>query len=206
MANHNGIISDFSHVYAPNDINIVRNWNYEKENEYNQELFENSISAILNQDSRLIYAEQLWGSEPTDDNKINYLTKKVLKQIYIEKGLEGLKPYTFFIPVYINDRGDIFGKNDIINGKKVENNKFIIIQRYSLYQYLMEHNIEQDFNSDHCNRAFNQLEIVMYLCAIIIMFIMIAGIVHMMCLLNKLNFTYECNVLKEANQEGEKSQ
>ena len=131
-----GVIADFSHVFAY-DSDESRTWEVEKRYEQNKKLYDNTIQAILTQDSRNLYAEQLVRVDSSDDVYMpEYVDKTIIAKIYREEGLEGLKYYTFLVPVYIDEDGDIFGNADIVNGKRIHNKKFILVQRYSLYDYI----------------------------------------------------------------------
>ena len=57
-----------------------------------------------------------------------------------------MKSYTFLLPIYITDDGDIFGKYDVVGTHKQSNNKIIIIQEYSLYDYIIKMDIEDEMN------------------------------------------------------------
>lgn len=168
VCNENGVIDDFSKVYASHDKKTPRDWEHEAEYQVNKELYFNSIDAILDQNDKIFYVEQYKyfdSDEKADD--ITYMDIDAIMQIYSAKGLDGLKPYTFLLPVYIDDYGDIFGKHDIQNGHLVKNNKFIIIQRYNLYDYIKQHNIDNFFHNN-INRQIDKLILTMQVGSIII--------------------------------------
>lgn len=180
-----GVIEDFSTVYA-SYTDDTRTWEFEKTHELNPELFHNSIQAILDQNTRVYYVEQykhLDADENTDKVLYPYINQEVLEEIYDEYGINGLKDYTFLVPVYIDEDGDIFGNMDIVNGHRVKNNKFIIIQRYSLYDYLKLHNIDTKFDNG-VEDSLSKVQFFIQLSAILIILLSILVVVFMANIVN----------------------
>ena len=165
-----GVIEDFSHVYAYNG-DGSRTWEVEKRHEQNTKLYDNTINAILTQNSDIYYAEQvasLDNANIPEEYMIDYMNKEILADMYKKYGIEGLKSFTFLVPVYIDKDGDIFGNADIVNGKHVRNNKFIIVQRYSLYDYIINHNIDDMFDK-HLDFEFSRLRFMILVSAFVLL-------------------------------------
>ena len=165
-----GVIEDFSHVYAYNG-DGSRTWEVEKRHEQNIKLYDNTINAILTQNSDIYYAEQvasLDNANIPEEYMIDYMNKDILADMYKKYGMEGLKSFTFLVPVYIDKDGDIFGNADIVNGKHIRNNKFIIVQRYSLYDYIINHNIDNMFDK-HLDFEFSRLRFMILVSAFVLL-------------------------------------
>ena len=165
-----GVVEDFSHVYAYTG-DGSRTWEIEKRHEQNPKLYDNTINAILTQNSDIYYAEQvasLDNSNLSDEFMIDYMNKDILFDIYKKYGTEGLRSFTFLVPVYIDKDGDIFGNADIVNGKHIRNNKFIIVQRYSLYDYIVNHNIDDMFDK-HLDFEFSRLRFIIIVSAFVLL-------------------------------------
>lgn len=188
----NGIVADFSHVYAY-DSDESRTWEVEKRYQQNIPLFDNTINAILRQDTREYYAEQILRVDAPDDTyKPEYVNADIIDKIYRTYGLEGLKSYTFLVPVYIDEDGDIFGNADIVNGKHVENKKFVLVQRYSLYDFIENNNIMINKNRSIVSEDGERLEALMIISGIVILAI---SIVILGCLSVAINgmLNISCN-------------
>ena len=144
ICNKNGILSDYDITSATDS--KTRTWEHEINNQYNKKLAKNTIDKILVMDDygNLVFERK------NDCNKKHELydnvTNENIKKIIINEGLDGLKSYTFLLPVYITNDGDIFGKYDVVGTHKQSNNKIILIQEYSLYDYIMKMDIEEEIN------------------------------------------------------------
>jgi hypothetical protein len=106
---------------------------------YNKELTKNAINRILNKDVSKIVGWDI----PQEKVTFNYddIDMTILKQIYMEKGLKGLSEIEILCPAYITENGDIFGIPDVSNyGKKNDNDKLIIVQRFNIYDQIMDRN------------------------------------------------------------------
>ena len=132
-----GIYEDFSYNRAPEDaLSEVRDWKYEISHSFNPELEKNAIESLLTHSDDLIVTESInyMGSCSTDKHKkISCANYEILKDIYKNEGLEGFKNYQIYVPVYITDSGDIFGKKDIVQGIRQNTHKLIVVQEFNLY-------------------------------------------------------------------------
>lgn len=101
---------------------------------FNKALTENAIQCIKtrNTDSIVFWEIQ----PPIVDNHILLTRPSMdgLKEVFMKEGLNGLYNYTFLVPSYITDTGDIFGTRDFKpNGERQENHKLIIIQKFNVF-------------------------------------------------------------------------
>lgn len=102
---------------------------------YNKKLFDDALYKIKNHSKDIICMENN-PSDNEDHIKLSRVTYESLKKVYLKEGLEGLRNYQIMIPVYITDTGDIFGQEDIVEGKAQNNHKFIIIQEFNIYDQI----------------------------------------------------------------------
>lgn len=136
IANVKGILQDLNYDALPEDGHMIRSWEVEKDNNYNKELYDNSVKALINQSTNtLIVVEKV---KHDNDNHVTYktITRDTLEDIYFSEGIEGFKNYIFWVPAYIYDHKDILGVSDIINGVRVDNNKIIVVQEFNLYEQI----------------------------------------------------------------------
>lgn len=154
VCNKRGIIADFS-IKDATKLSKERTWQYETNEQYNKELSKETIESLLNEshDSLLVFEKDK--SDLTDHTYYNIIDEETLKNIYMSEGIEGFKNYSFLIPVYITDDGDIFGKEDVLAGHIQNNNKFIIVQEYNLYDYIVKNN-ENILNESLNNYTYTQ--------------------------------------------------
>ena len=75
----------------------------------------------------------------------NYIN---FRKIYMEEGIHGFIRYSFFVPAYITEHGDIFGQKDIDKGIMQENHKFIILQEFNLFDQIQKYHLEFLLNDD----------------------------------------------------------
>jgi hypothetical protein len=72
--------------------------------------------------------------------KLIHGSKDDIKAVFYEKGIDGLKDFTFYGKSYITDTGDIFGTEDInTNAIRVNNHKLIVVQKFNLYDIIQYH-------------------------------------------------------------------
>ena len=133
-----GFIEDFNYyrVSEESDTNI-RSWQTAIENSYNPELEQDAFDKLLKRSSGIIALESYNLLKHDNHIKINELTYDSLLNVFLEEGIDGMKNYQIFVPYYITDFGDIFGKPDIVHGTKFDNNKLIVVQEFNLYDQIM---------------------------------------------------------------------
>lgn len=141
-----GIIEDGNYDRAGNSIPF-RDWAYELENCYNSDLEKDAINKLLNHSSDLIITEHVNYLGKSDSNydthkKIKSPSKEVLKEMYIEEGILGLRNYQFLTPAYITETGDIFGQPEISHGIAKETHTFIVVQEFNLYDQIKQNHPE----------------------------------------------------------------
>lgn len=142
VATNKGIICDYSYIDCPfkkdrkNKKQHYRTWQSYIDNSCNKELAENSVNALINKDTSGIIAYQYKESNDTS-NQYSEIDNDKLFDIYKKYGIEGLKGYEILVPTYITENGDIFGKEDIINGVRQDTYKLIIVQRVNVYDQIM---------------------------------------------------------------------
>lgn len=122
---------------------------------YNREMFDTAMRKIRNHtDSSLIALEPYNYLNHNDKHeKIKEATYETLERVYVNEGIKGLRNYQFLVPVYITDTGDIFGQSDTVQGIKVDNHKFVVIQTFNLYDQLIT--FKPDFGDDDYMHRLN---------------------------------------------------
>lgn len=191
ICNNNGILADYSEVYASNE-GEIRTWEYEISNHMNKELLSNTINLLLTQDSSKLLVEEREIDLSGNHSIYKIMTKDDLCNVFAKEGLNGIKNYTFLVPIYVMKNNDIFGVNDIINGQRIANNKFIIVQRYSLYDYIKVHHLDDQVNTT-IHFEFNHLYFMFYLFIIIAVIMSILNMIYSITILNRVadDFLYD---------------
>lgn len=188
----NGIIYDSDLQYA-SEKGLERNWDYEISHQYNKDMASKTISNLLykNSDSFLVFERKC--SHEYGHQIYSSINEESLKTIISTEGLERLKDYTFLVPLYITENGDIFGKDDVVDGHLQKNNKFIIVQEYNLYDYIMiHHSLDSHMNITTIKRDHTRLDTLLKVFAI-------SDIVAVVCSI--LFFSVLANDLYDANEE-----
>ena len=146
ITSRSGIIEDCNYDRAGNSVSF-RDWTYEVDHCYNNDLEQDAIDKLLNHSSDLIITEHVNYLGKSDSNydthqKIKSPSKEALKKVYMEEGILGLRNYQFLTPAYITETGDIFGQPEISHGIKNETHTFIIVQEFNLYDQIKENHPE----------------------------------------------------------------
>lgn len=188
ICNYNGVISDFSKTEASeNDIN--RDWDYVISSQYNNPLATSTIDKILKQETTEMLVFEKSKSKDPNHIYVENMDIDELKRVYMEEGLEGLRGYTFLLPVYITKDGDIFGKDDITAGHITYNNKFIVIQEYDLYDYIINRSncdIDDTSFGEYTDKQYNDILTYLYIFAISLIIGIICSILFISVLSNRL--------------------
>lgn len=136
IANKDGILADKGFVSSTK---ASRDWNSEIKAKFNPDLTSKAVSMILTKNKETIY----WMPDTVEKDTSTQISEpslKALKQTYETYGLDELKKYDILVPVYITNDGDIFGNSDVdIHGLKVDNDKIIVIQEFSIYDAIALH-------------------------------------------------------------------
>ena len=186
ICNSDGIIADFSKVYASEK--DARTWEYEYKKSTNPEMLKSTVNHILNQNINTYFVEEVkYPDDYNEEDNLKYttMTENDLVNIYKEHGLDGLKQYNFLVPVYVMENNDIFGTDDIDNGVRVKNNKFIIIQRYNLYDYIKKYNLDSNLETLTAQN-FEHLTSIIYLYIIINIICVVVVLVYILSTVNKV--------------------
>lgn len=179
MIGRNKIIADYNR-------NVAEEGPYESVDEFvntfaNVPLSKSAYKRLLMQDNTgLIIAEKEKSNDP-NHKMYTYLDKEHLKELYFNEGLKGFETYSFLVPSYITPYGDIFGHPDIIQGKKTNNHKLIVVQMFNICDQI-ETNYKA-FNtdgSDHLYYHYNRVLINLYLLGIFIS-IAVIGLLIITC-------------------------
>lgn len=182
ICNSSGILAEYSKAYVRDD-DITRTWEVEKSSHANQDLFAHTVDQMIKQDIRDMLVEE----RVVDDEGIHSVLKKMnekdLARIYSTEGLEGIRNYTFLVPVYVLSNTDIFGVPDILNGKKIYNNKFIIVQRYNLYDYIKMYHLDAQVNTS-IKGQFKNLSVMFNLFIIVYIIITLINVIYSINILN----------------------
>ena len=190
ICNKNGILSDYDISSATDKEN--RTWEYEIKNQYNKKLAKNTSDKLITMED---YNNLVFEREKQSKNKnhklYNEVTNDTIREIISREGFEGLKPYTFLVPVYITNDGDIFGKYDVVGTHKQTNNKIIIVQEYSLYDYIIATDIVDEINEqarqNHVKLEHRQIMGQLYIFAISIILSVVCIIVIISIISNNIN-------------------
>lgn len=192
VCNSKGILADYSKIYAT-DNESTRTWEVESARQQNVELFNNSIQSMIRQDVTTMFVEESVISDDENHKVVTRMTESELISIVEAEGLNGIKNYTFLVPVYIMENNDIFGTNDIIGGRRVANNKFILVQRYNLYDYIRLYHINEQFDHEATEYQFNTIFTLIYIFIIIYALSIIIFIIYSILVLNRAIDEQECN-------------
>lgn len=202
VANIEGIISDYSYSdsqYAIDEKNTFRTWEQYINSSKNPDLALTAYENIVkNHESSLV----IWESSTSKAHtKYSYIDMDTLREIYKEYGLEELKNYEILVPKYITETGDIFGTLDIMQGIKQKNYKFIVIQRYNIYDQLMN-SYKSYLNIDETEvLTTNYIVIIsrMYIMGILLVIGLISIIVAMSMMFNHLYYCGKEDFIIEEN-------
>lgn len=134
-----GFIEDYNYRRSQNknEDSVFRTWQDSLNSSYNKALDKNAFDKLLNRTSGIIALESYDLVNNDNHIMIKELNYDSLLNVFMNEGIEGLRNYQIFVPYYITDLGDIFGKNDIIQGIKEDNNKIIVAQEFNLYDQLV---------------------------------------------------------------------
>lgn len=173
----NGVIYDQNLENATSS-DQDRNWEFEIDRQYNTEMATLTIQNLLNKNSTEILVFERDQNENPDHIYYDHLNENIIKKIISTEGLEGLKEYTFLVPVYITENGDIFGKEDIIAGHVQDNNKFIVVQEYNLYDYIVYHHYLDTYdNISEIEHSYTLVHLLLYGFGLSIIFAAIGTII-----------------------------
>lgn len=138
VCNRFGILSDYS--YKTSSLRDKENYSWEEEADlhYNKKLFKDAVNKILSQDTSELIIIEPYMNNLVGHQYLKTISKQDLENIYKTEGIEGLKGYQVLVPIYITSNGDIFGDDDIRSSVLIENNKIILVQRFSIYDQLVE--------------------------------------------------------------------
>ena len=140
VATNDGIIADFSLSQIPywdettTSNPTILSWQQYIDTSSNSDLTKESVNLILDQVNCIIFNERF---NTNGDHMIilqPYLSE--MKKVYIEEGIDSLRNYTFLVPSYITDDGDIFGNIDIEHGYRYTTYKIIIVQEFNIFDQL----------------------------------------------------------------------
>ena len=182
ICNSDGILADYSEVYAAPK-NTKRTWDYELKSQQNKDMYKHTIELLLNQDSTDFLVEERV-SNIKGHELITTMDQDKLFEIFTNEGLDGIKDYTFLVPVYIMKNNDVFGVADIIDGQRIDNNKFVIVQRYSLYDYIKTFHLDSQVNIG-IHFKFEHMFFMFYLFIILYVSLSILTIVYFISIFNR---------------------
>lgn len=182
ICNSDGILADYSEVYAAPK-NTKRTWDYELKSQQNKGMYKHTIDLLLTQDSTDFLVEERV-SNIKGHELITTMNQDKLFEIFNNEGLNGIKDYTFLVPVYIMKNNDVFGIADIVDGQRINNNKFVIVQRYSLYDYIKTFHLDSQVNTG-IHYKFEHMFFMFYLFIILYVALSILTIVYLISIFNK---------------------
>lgn len=152
----------------------------------NKRLLRDAYEKIKSHSSGIIAIEIYDSTSNPDHILINEVTYTSLKEVYVNEGLAGFKNYQFLVPIYITDTGDIFGQQDIVEGKPQDTYKFIVIQSVSLYDQLLSINagVEDTSYLDPIETRYDNIVDQLHLLGIVICVAVVLCILYIMSLYN----------------------
>ena len=117
---------------------------------WNKSLFDDAITKIINKTNSddMIAIEMFENTNVENHTQIKIANYSNFRKIYMEEGIHGFIRYSFFVPAYITEHGDIFGQKDIDKGIMQENHKFIILQEFNLFDQIQKYHLEFLLNDD----------------------------------------------------------
>lgn len=188
VANKSGVLCDMSLDKDRESLSYsstIRYWKYEYPFHDNRILCKNAISKLTNQSNDLI----VWDNGIDKYNIKDGMNKSILKQIYLEEGIEGFKNYDFLCAAYINEFSDIFGQEDIIGTQyNVEVHKFIVVQKINLYDIISKDNkfiLDKDMYNA-INYSYSHIIYNMFILGIFLSLVIIVTLCILSTLFNKL--------------------
>lgn len=108
----------------------TRDWQTEREVHANTFLADNAIEDLLNNSQGNIF----WQFLPSDIDTDQVVNVKDTLQLYSEHGYEGIKPFEFLSPVYIDKDYDLWGNSYVDNfGHRNDAYMLIVVQGFRLY-------------------------------------------------------------------------
>ena len=127
-----------------------RSWDHDIKNSYNPDLKDAYYKIINHHTDDLIVIEPVnLMDDDSNHTKVSKMDMNILKDIFMNEGIEGLRNYQFFAPSYITENGDVFGQEDIIQGQRNDTHKIIVIQEFNLYDQIQKEYPEMiNFNDD----------------------------------------------------------
>lgn len=158
-----------------------------RETTYNVQLFDSAIRKIRTHTNHTIIIEP-YNYLGDDHMKIKEGNYSTLEDVYLKEGITGLRNYQFLVPVYITDTGDIFGQKDIVNGKRQDNHKFIVIQTFNIYDQIL--NLKPEFGDDdylgNMIRNYDNILMSLYILGIVVCAIIVLIVTYFASLYNLL--------------------
>ena len=211
VANYYGIICDYSHSTSSarciNSNNKYRHWEDIVNSAYNKESCSIAIDKIVHREHNPHNDIIIWQYNKPDmelDIPDGEITVDTLKDIYIKKGVKGLKSFELLIPSYITEDGDIFGQKDISLGIAKKNYKLIAVQRINLYDQFMELYPTIDNHNfgilDMVNEEYESILFYIYLLGFCITVGFVLIIIHFCTVFNRyLELSKDNNCTKDSN-------
>lgn len=199
VVSNNFIIMNNSYYLYPSDADSTHSFSKIITSGYNKALAEDAINRLYQQNGSLICIEYAHSDNPAHI-QITAPTKSQFHDVYMKEGLDGFKNYQFLVPIYITEKGDIFGQNDIVNGERVDtNHKFIVIQEFNLYDQLSEKYSDQFDDSYIVNltRSYESTLLNLYLLGLIFIGFIILVILEFITVYN--NFIYGYVIAQHTN-------
>lgn len=172
ILNNDKVIIDFNYSRANSrKDDDIRTFDSERSMNWNKQLYDDAFEKIFNHSGQeSIIAIETVPSRNKNHIAIESAKYETLQEVFIKEGLYGLRNYQFFVPSYITNDGDIFGKKDIIKGVSQDNHKLIVIQEFNLFDQITKYHQEM-FIDDKEEAAANKTEYmqcILYLLGIIL--------------------------------------
>lgn len=154
---------------------------------YNTELSEKAIDMIEEQSEGLIVWQK---TPPSDPNMKKYtsMSYATVREIYETYGIDGFESFTFLVPEYITEFGNIFGEYDTSKDAG-KNNKIVLVQKINLKDYLEEFASPSFFDwSDinHLRSRYEYMKIMISVFEIILYISILSYVIFVMFSINRI--------------------
>lgn len=138
VATNKYIIYDYNYMYSldTNSKDKHNTWQKYISKDYNKTLSENAFSKLYGYPDDMVFIEP-YKSKVKDHIYYDEVNIDTLKKIYEIEGIEGLKGYELLVPAYIKDTEDIFGTQEIVQGKRQDTYRLIVVQRINIYDQII---------------------------------------------------------------------
>lgn len=135
VANKEGIMAEFNNSGKGNSLQYkdkILPWQEYINASINPDLTKNALKHVLVEGKGVAFIQK----KGEGNSSIKLCNVNELINIYLEKGISGLKPYYFLTASYITEDGDIFGTSDQTFLEENKNYKLIVLNAISIEEVM----------------------------------------------------------------------